>query len=265
MIADPSCSAVKTSKVRKPYVKHILANDPALYGGSLCRLSAAGKVRWQLLVAREARWAFFCHKEGGVFRIIADMHILNLKFKLQRLLFLPSASTFSRIEVVDGEQFFLARAHIRNAFCGIRVPLQLSRMLSLLTYKPDTRHSTYRKHAYSTSHMDVSKSCRPPNGLVMEFAFCQSPASCTVKSVIGTPSCFADRLPGSEVTDSFHLTGFAYVDKYCALGTDTARVNYVFQNVNARFIETGLPVHGKCATAHQGEVVGPTFANNSFY
>ena len=116
-------SHIANSKVVRPYVDPLLANDPKLYGDFLLRLNLAGMLKWRVSNGeRSSLGFFFVRKKDGSLRLIFDTRKLNLKFRDPPKTPLPSSAAFSQLEAPEDSDMVIASGDIKNAFYILHVP-----------------------------------------------------------------------------------------------------------------------------------------------
>ena len=78
---------------------------------------------------------FFVEKKGDKIRLIMDTRLLNLRFVDPPSTKLPTAAALSAIEVPVDQDLFVGTGDISNAFYNMRVPDDLSDMISMPTIR----------------------------------------------------------------------------------------------------------------------------------
>lgn len=105
----------------RPYNDPALLRSPARYALSMQRL-------WRGGVGTIGPWKpntvglFFVAKVGGKIRMIADTRFANFDFKPRISTRLPTAASYSRIELDGGPPLYLAQSDWTDAFYHFRLP-----------------------------------------------------------------------------------------------------------------------------------------------
>ncbi|CAE8681315.1 unnamed protein product [Polarella glacialis] len=74
---------------------------------------------------------FFVTKKGGKLRLIFDCRVVNLRFKKAPKLAMGSGSSWSSLEVAEGDQLWIAQSDIKDYFYSLALPAELAKFFCL--------------------------------------------------------------------------------------------------------------------------------------
>jgi len=104
-----------TLGLRRPYSDPKLVNDRQAYRSFIDTLIAAGLVQLGSLL-KSSVGVFFVKNKNGRLRLIFDTRIANTRFVDPSHTDLPTASSFSRLEVPEGQLAYMAQCDLADAF-----------------------------------------------------------------------------------------------------------------------------------------------------
>ena len=115
-----------------PYTDPILKNNPKEHCAFLHELSKRNMIKYRLANGEKGKLGvFFVAKKSGQLRLIFDTRLLNQAFHDPPSTDLPSADPFTRLEMQEGSQFYIASGDPSNAFYTLQVPPHLGEMFPL--------------------------------------------------------------------------------------------------------------------------------------
>ena len=268
MLRDPADaeSVLRASGITKPHCDRVLFRSPRIYGDFLKELDRRGMIGWRLAEgASGLLGVFLVQKKSGHIRIIFDTRVLNTKFKDPPSTSLPSAAAFSNIEVPQGGVLQLGSADITNAFYGMSVLEDLSRLFTLPSIRAKYLDaSAFGGRAFAPD--DVLLPCLRvlPMGWSWSLHLCQ----CLVASVVGKfivhGNMIADKSPPVVLDAPSAVCGAAYVDNFAVAGCNPSEVTRTLDAICHHFQSLGLQVHEVCYPSCSAEFVGLSLRDNWF-
>ena len=115
-----------------PYTDRVVKNNPKEYCAFLHEPSKRNMIKYRLANGEKGKLGvFFVAKKSGQLRLIFDTRLLNQAFHDPPSTDLPSAGSFTRLEVPEGSQFYIASGDLSIAFYTLQVPPELREMFTL--------------------------------------------------------------------------------------------------------------------------------------
>ena len=247
------------SVVKAPYSDPALMRRPAVYADFLHQLNVRGMVRWTIAYAQRGRLGvFFVKKKSGALRLIFDTRIVNLHFHDAPHTQLPSASSFSGLELEPGSTLYSGSADIDNAFYRFRVPDGLADQFSLPTIPAGALGLASLDGVVLSANTQILPVVTVlPMGWAWSLHFCQSVMMRAISDCGFTPDrIIQDRSTCPTIGPSTGCAAAGYVDNVLAVGTSPEDVNLRLGKV-IKVLETqGLVVHEKEVASSKSEFVG---------
>ena len=106
-----------------PYIDPVLKNNKGEYAGFLSELAKRNMIGFRADSEYESMLGiFFVKKKSGQLRLIFDTRKLNKLFIDPPSTDLPSAEAFTRLEMPEDQQFYVASGDLANAFYTLSFP-----------------------------------------------------------------------------------------------------------------------------------------------
>ncbi|CAE8588527.1 unnamed protein product [Polarella glacialis] len=234
-------------ELRRPYCDPILANQPTVYADFLRELDSRGLLRWRKARSNEKGLLgiFFVDKKGGRLRLIFDTRVTNTYFKDPVHTSLPTAASFSNLEVDDADDMFLIHADIENAFYGMEVPVDLSAYFTL----PPVRSSLVGNPGVLDSEPyndgDFLMPCLKvlPMGWNWSLAICQSVLEGAIEQAgFGREALIQDKKAASCISVSSPAVA-AYVDNFGVICVNESQGINAVNKISNILQQKGLRIH----------------------
>ena len=245
-----------------PYIDPILKNDPGEYCNFLQELQKRQMVSFRVAKGEKGKLGvFFVAKKSGQLRLIFDTRLLNQSFHDPPSTDLPSADSFTRLEMPPDQQFFLGSGDLSNAFYTLSVPPELGKMFTLpcvkagplgisslegVSIKPDTQLLPY---------LTVL-----PMGWSWALHLCQMVLMNGIReSGIPETAIIGDKRMPVIVKGFSDIAVAGYVDNFGVFGCDKTAVNSGLAAISKTLRDWGLSVHEEEEASTSGSFVGLHF------
>ena len=255
--------AGKIEGLVKPYTDPILKHNKQEYAGFICELYKRNMIRFQVCGEHQQHPAlgiFFVKKKNGKQRLIFDTRVLNQKFIDPPSTDLPSADSFTRLEIPEGQQFFTGSGDLANAFYTLEVPDELGRLFTLPAIeagllKLDSKDLQWRRGTSVVPYLTVL-----PMGWAWALHFCQGVLTNAISSCgFGVNQMISDKTNPVHLGSHDDLAVAGYVDNFAVIGCNPNRVNSGLTKIGNHLRALGLTVHEEADAELSADFVGLHF------
>eukprot|EP00435_Cladocopium_sp_Y103_P042198 s2255_g11.t1 len=254
--------ALKVQEKVVPYVDPILKNNPHEYGGFLKELHTRGMLRYRIAHGECGKLGiFFVAKKSGQLRLIFDTRLLNQDFEEPPKTDLPSADAFTRMEMPEGQQFYIGSGDLSNAFYTLSVPEELGRMFTLPCIKAQHLGLTniggtaVRPDTQVLPYLTVL-----PMGWTWALHLCQLVIMNAISAAgISDSQIIGHKRGAVRLHDPDSIAVAGYVDNFGIFGCNPSTVDQGRMRIAEQLRRWGLSVHEEEQAQLKGEFVGLFF------
>lgn len=260
-------SSDKTFEKVTPYIDPVLKNNPAEYAHFLQELHQRSMIGFRVAEGGETGklGIFFVPKKSGQLRLIFDTRLLNQDFHDPPSTDLPSADSFSRIELPQDQQFFIGSGDLSNAFYTLSVPAELGKLFTL----PCIEAGAIGIDCIDGDFIRPGSRLLPyltvlPMGWSWALHLCQLVLINAIRKAGIPEQCIVgDKRNPVQIENSDQIAVAGYVDNFGAFGVSADAVNAGLRAIAKQLREWGLSVHEEVEAQSTGEFVGLYFDGNS--
>jgi hypothetical protein len=251
-----------------PYVDPILKNNPHEYGRFIKELHSRNMLGFRVANGETGKLGiFFVAKKSGQLRLIFDTRLLNQDFREPPTTDLPSADSFTRMEMPENSQYYIGSGDLSNAFYTLSVPEELGRLFTLPSIK--AKHLGLR---------DVDGVPVKPDTQVLPFLtvlpmgwswalhLCQMVIIHAIRSSgIDESRIIGHKRTAVQLSGHNDIAVAGYVDNFGIFGCSKAAVDRGRMAIAERLREWGLSVHEEEEAQLKGEFIGLLFNGEKGY
>eukprot|EP00435_Cladocopium_sp_Y103_P063778 s336_g25.t1 len=252
----------------KPYTDPILKHNQVEYAGFLQELHQRSMIRYRVHTSHDehhpALGIFFVKKKNGKQRLIFDTRVLNQRFIDPPSTDLPSADSFTRLEIPEGETFFIGSGDLANAFYTLEVPDELGQLFTLPAIKAglvgmDQLDTKLRRDTVLVPYLTVL-----PMGWAWALHFCQGVLMNAIQTCgFSVNNIISDKTNPVHLGSTEDVAVAGYVDNFAVIGCNPSVVNAGLTKIGNHLRALGLTVHEEAEAEVSADFVGLHFDGES--
>ena len=258
----PSDSVADEKAVKHAYMDPILKHNMREYVGFIRELQSRHMVAFKPSNGETGELGiFFVRKKNGKQRLIFDTRALNQKFLEPPSTDLPSADSFTRVELPENHSFFVGSGDLANAFYTLGVPDDLAQMFTLPPIKAEylgvdnPGGESWRRGQWITPYLTVL-----PMGWAWSLHLCQSVLMKAIKDAgFDVDQVISDKGRPVHLRSTEQIGCGGYVDNFIVIGCNPDLVNAGLQRIGDILRGRGLTVHEEETATHKTDFVGLSF------
>ena len=210
---------------------------------------------------------FFVAKKSGQLRLIFDTRLLNQAFIDPPSTDLPSADSFTRLELPEDSQFFIGSGDLSNAFYTLQVPSKLGELFTLPTAQAGTLGiSTINGCSIPPGTQVLPYLTVLPMGWSWALHLCQMVLMHGIHCAGIPDHCIIGdkRLP-VHVDGPTSIAVAGYVDNFGVFGCSKEHVDSGLRKISKTLRDWGLTVHEEEEASLKADFIGMHFNGETGY